>query len=366
MMMHVRDCPGTTSSFDVCPFPWCRKVKHLLYHLVSCPEPDLCDICSPTGMSQNLSALRGLNEYRLKKRKDCMVQKAKAASKLRQTKATKTASAQRKNHPRPATSKASTVAKGVSTGSPKAAPTATGVAGASKGQSTLSKAAPTVPTAAAATKDTKTSPVSVSSKPVAPVETKNNVEHGALKPEDPVAANPDSLVQPTPAGKTDAASVITTIATLLAPPADCTVAETGSAATKQTSVKEDASTPGPIGDGTPASQELAKQARKSSSDTCQVPSSNAAPAEQAEPLAKADASSGVECAALVDGEPVKPEAKVESSKDACRVPSPGQAPVKASVDDETAKVDMSSPVEDSPAVAVDVSTKSPGESIPVQ
>lgn len=66
MMLHVRDCPGTTSSFDVCPFPWCRKVKHLLYHLVSCMDPQSCPICSPKHLSDSLTGLVGLNEYRLK------------------------------------------------------------------------------------------------------------------------------------------------------------------------------------------------------------------------------------------------------------------------------------------------------------
>jgi hypothetical protein len=64
MMMHVRDCPGTTATFDVCPYPWCRKTKHLLYHLVSCEDPESCDICSPVDISYNLRALKGLNEFR--------------------------------------------------------------------------------------------------------------------------------------------------------------------------------------------------------------------------------------------------------------------------------------------------------------
>lgn len=64
MMMHVRDCPGTTATFDVCPYPWCRKTKHLLYHLVSCEDPGTCHICSPIDISYNLRALKGLNEFR--------------------------------------------------------------------------------------------------------------------------------------------------------------------------------------------------------------------------------------------------------------------------------------------------------------
>jgi hypothetical protein len=66
MMLHVRDCPGTTSTFDVCPFPWCRKTKHLLYHLVTCISPSDCAICSPQGLSQSFEALVCLNEHRWK------------------------------------------------------------------------------------------------------------------------------------------------------------------------------------------------------------------------------------------------------------------------------------------------------------
>ena len=65
MMLHVRDCPGTTPNFDVCPFPWCRKVKHLLYHLVSCREPGTCDICSPSGLGRNLVQLGAINDHRM-------------------------------------------------------------------------------------------------------------------------------------------------------------------------------------------------------------------------------------------------------------------------------------------------------------
>lgn len=70
MMLHVRDCPGTTSLFDVCPFPWCRKVKHLLHHLVTCQEQEYCSICSPTDLTPSFLALRGLNEHRFKKRRE--------------------------------------------------------------------------------------------------------------------------------------------------------------------------------------------------------------------------------------------------------------------------------------------------------
>jgi TAZ zinc finger len=64
MMLHVRDCPGTTASFDVCPFPWCRKVKHLLYHLVSCSDSLVCPICSNVHLNRNMRQLKGLNYYR--------------------------------------------------------------------------------------------------------------------------------------------------------------------------------------------------------------------------------------------------------------------------------------------------------------
>jgi hypothetical protein len=75
MMLHVRDCPGTTPAFDVCPFPWCRKVKHLLYHLVSCQEPALCSICSPTDLGRNLVHLKSLNDHRLKKFRSALLSK---------------------------------------------------------------------------------------------------------------------------------------------------------------------------------------------------------------------------------------------------------------------------------------------------
>jgi hypothetical protein len=65
-MLHVRDCSGLLSNGDVCPFPWCRKVKHLLYHLVSCEEVGRCTICCPSRdkLSPNLNALVGLNSHR--------------------------------------------------------------------------------------------------------------------------------------------------------------------------------------------------------------------------------------------------------------------------------------------------------------
>lgn len=69
LMLHVRDCSGLLQNGDICPFPWCRKVKHLLYHLVSC-EKDIdgnqCSICSPpdSKLSPNLVSLVGLNTHR--------------------------------------------------------------------------------------------------------------------------------------------------------------------------------------------------------------------------------------------------------------------------------------------------------------
>ena len=83
MMMHVRDCPGTTSTFDVCPFPWCRKVKHLLYHLVSCEKPEECSICTPTDIPPTLKALRGLNAHRHKKHREKLRAAAAAAASAR-------------------------------------------------------------------------------------------------------------------------------------------------------------------------------------------------------------------------------------------------------------------------------------------
>ncbi|KAL3791065.1 hypothetical protein ACHAWO_013018 [Cyclotella atomus] len=69
MMLHVRDCSGLLSNGDVCPFPWCRKTKHLLYHLVSCKQKEnggKCSICSPEGLSSNLTELVALNAHRRK------------------------------------------------------------------------------------------------------------------------------------------------------------------------------------------------------------------------------------------------------------------------------------------------------------
>ena len=65
MMLHVRDCPGTTLNYDICPFPWCRKMKHILFHLVSCTEPTACRICTHPEVSDNLLDLAKLNAQRL-------------------------------------------------------------------------------------------------------------------------------------------------------------------------------------------------------------------------------------------------------------------------------------------------------------
>jgi hypothetical protein len=84
MMLHVRDCPGTTSTFDVCPFPWCRKVKHVLSHLVSCQHPSKCAICSPKDLSKSLQALVGLNNFRTRRYRERLLNSAKKAAAARQ------------------------------------------------------------------------------------------------------------------------------------------------------------------------------------------------------------------------------------------------------------------------------------------
>ena len=80
MMLHVRDCPGTTSSFDVCPFPWCRKVKHLLYHLISCLDPNSCGICSNLNLNRNMRRLQGLNYHRGEIYQQLLLSKARSKS----------------------------------------------------------------------------------------------------------------------------------------------------------------------------------------------------------------------------------------------------------------------------------------------
>lgn len=80
LMLHVRDCPGTTSTYDICPYPWCRKTKHLLYHLVSCLEPDKCKICTPEHLTPQMKQLKGLNQFRRKKQQERMKSSAAVSS----------------------------------------------------------------------------------------------------------------------------------------------------------------------------------------------------------------------------------------------------------------------------------------------
>eukprot|EP00536_Pseudo-nitzschia_multiseries_P000979 jgi/Psemu1/282702/fgenesh1_pg.12_\ len=119
MMLHVRDCPGTTSTFDVCPFPWCRKVKHLLYHLVSCTKPDQCAICSPKDIPKGLKGLVGLNAHRMKKHRERMIAAAKAMT----AKSTKPNAATKKTNTKtsPATPISKISSTKISTGDPSAA-----------------------------------------------------------------------------------------------------------------------------------------------------------------------------------------------------------------------------------------------------
>lgn len=82
MMLHVRDCSGLLSNGDVCPFPWCRKVKHLLFHLVSCKKKEdgkHCSICCPENLSSNLTDLVSLNAHRRKIFVDRVAAKKKAS-----------------------------------------------------------------------------------------------------------------------------------------------------------------------------------------------------------------------------------------------------------------------------------------------
>lgn len=83
-MLHVRDCTGLLSNGDVCPFPWCRKVKHLLYHLVSCEKGKQCSICCPEKLPSNLLALTGLNRHRREKFRERTKALAAAAAAKRQ------------------------------------------------------------------------------------------------------------------------------------------------------------------------------------------------------------------------------------------------------------------------------------------
>ena len=93
MMLHIRDCSGLLSNGDVCPFPWCKKTKHLLYHLVSCKDGKKCSICCPANLSSNLTDLVGLNAHRRKIFVD-KVEKAKAAMQSKQPQPQPTPSSQ--------------------------------------------------------------------------------------------------------------------------------------------------------------------------------------------------------------------------------------------------------------------------------
>eukprot|EP00588_Corethron_pennatum_P003839 CAMPEP_0194286518 /NCGR_PEP_ID=MMETSP0169-20130528/32716_1 /TAXON_ID=218684 /ORGANISM="Corethron pennatum, Strain L29A3" /LENGTH=1138 /DNA_ID=CAMNT_0039032989 /DNA_START=309 /DNA_END=3721 /DNA_ORIENTATION=+ len=45
LMMHVRDCSGKNDQGEPCTFPWCRKVKHLISHTLTCKDA-LCNVCT--------------------------------------------------------------------------------------------------------------------------------------------------------------------------------------------------------------------------------------------------------------------------------------------------------------------------------
>ena len=67
MMLHVRDCNGTTCYGDECPRPWCRKLKHLLFHMLSCEDPRNCGYCGPGQFhhDSNYRQLDRMNRVRL-------------------------------------------------------------------------------------------------------------------------------------------------------------------------------------------------------------------------------------------------------------------------------------------------------------
>ncbi|CAM9536936.1 unnamed protein product [Phaeothamnion confervicola] len=62
LMLHIRDCSGSSADGAPCPQPWCRPCKALLLHLVNCPEPAACEICNPLDLPPPLRQLRQLNE----------------------------------------------------------------------------------------------------------------------------------------------------------------------------------------------------------------------------------------------------------------------------------------------------------------
>lgn len=155
MMLHVRDCPGTTSTLDVCPFPWCRKVKHLLYHLVSCKDPDNCPICSPKDIPKNFKDLVGLNAHRMKKNRKSMIAAAKASMKADRSKISQAA----KHQPASIALKVSTPRKLVSVAPAPVAKATPGSAAMKRKPSNGSvHARPTKPTASHSKKATAQKP----------------------------------------------------------------------------------------------------------------------------------------------------------------------------------------------------------------
>ena len=60
LMLHIRDCCGTAADGGACAFSWCRPCMSLAVHLLVCPEPGLCAICSPSDLSQAMSELRAV------------------------------------------------------------------------------------------------------------------------------------------------------------------------------------------------------------------------------------------------------------------------------------------------------------------
>ena len=51
MMLHARDCQGTSNDGNPCNRAWCVKVKNLAIHLAMCPFAWNCKICTPSGDS---------------------------------------------------------------------------------------------------------------------------------------------------------------------------------------------------------------------------------------------------------------------------------------------------------------------------
>eukprot|EP00903_Cladosiphon_okamuranus_P014105 g13111.t1 len=61
LMLHMRDCNGYGPNGDPCEHRWCRPCKSLLSHLVRCPMPSTCRICTPLDLPGPLRQLRELN-----------------------------------------------------------------------------------------------------------------------------------------------------------------------------------------------------------------------------------------------------------------------------------------------------------------